>query len=341
MSGSKTFTIHDIARLAEVSPTTVSFVINDKDGISEETRKRVLDVIAKTGFIPNAHTRRLNLGKSFNVTVVMQSQTSSLQDIYFLDIIFGILSESKTLGYSVLFATLDNDTDRELLLHTINDKSTDGLIFLMDIDPVTLSFISESGIPHIVVDSHLTDDGVYPQVRVDYKEISFMATEYLIKAGHKKIAFISMKKSPNYYTSTFEGYKDALIQYGLPLAPAWIRSDAYDEDSAYSCMQSILESGSELPTAVFCAGDLYAIGAMKCAKDHGFVLPDDISFISIDDIIVSSYIDPPLTTVSLNEKEMGRITMRMMYDILNNDLETPIINLNGRIVERDSVKRLD
>jgi LacI family transcriptional regulator len=94
-----------------------------------------------------------------------------------------------------------------------------------------------------------------------------------------------------------------------------------------------------MPTAVFCAGDLYAIGAMRCVKDNGLSIPDDISFIGIDDIIVSTYVDPPLTTVSLDELEMGKITMRMMYDILNDSLETPVYILNGRIVERSSVKR--
>ena len=342
MTETKTLTIHDIARIADVSPTTVSFVMNDKNGISDETRKRVLDVIEKTGFTPNAHTRRLNLGKSFNVSVVMQSQASGLMDLYYLDIIFGILQESKTLGYSVLFATLDNEEDQTILLRTINDKSTDGLIFFMDLDPHTLWFVKESRIPFMVVDSHLTDDDIYPQLRVDYKKISYMATDYLIKSGHERIAFISRKQSPNYYTITFEGYKNALVQSGLHLEPSWIQPDAFDEESAYKCMNNILSSNSDRPTAVFCAGDIYAIGAMKCAKEHGLSIPDDISFIGIDDIIVSSYIEPALTTVSVNEKEMGQKTMRMMFDILNNNIQTPatnsIENMNGVIIERGSVR---
>ena len=341
MPEKKNLTISDIAKIADVSPTAVSFVLNNKSGISDETRKRVNDVIAKTGFTPNVHTRRLNLGKSFNVTVVMQSQVSSLHDVYFFDIIYGILAEAKALGYSVLFTTLDNDADRELLLRTINEKSTDGLIFLMDLDPVTLSFVKEADIPHIIVDSHLTDDDIYPQVRVDYKEASFMATEYLIKAGHRKIAFIGMKKSPNYYTSTFEGYKDALKQYGLSLKSSWIKSDAIDEHSAYKCMHSILDRCSELPTAVFCVSDIFAIGAIKCIKEYGLTVPDDISIIGVDNIIVSSYIEPPLTTVNINEKEMGHTTMRMMYDFVNDKNATSIEYIQGSLIERGSVKRID
>ena len=333
----KKLTIHDIAKLADVSPTTVSFVLNGRNGVSEETRVHVQDIIERTGFTPNVHTRRLNLKKSFNISVVMQDQISSLHDMYFLEIIFGILSESKLLGYNVLFATLGSGTDQELLLRTINDKSTDGLIFLMDLDPDTLSLVKESAVPHLVVDSHLTDDEIYPQVKVDYREASFTATEYLIKAGHKKIAFISMGQSPDYYMSTFEGYKTALLRYGLPLDPSWIQSEAGDENSAYDCMRNILESGVA-PTAVFCAGDIFAIGAMKCVKDRGLAIPDDISFIGIDNLIISPYIQPPLTTVSINERRMGQAAMRIIYNILNGNPEATVEYIKVSVVERESVK---
>jgi len=341
MAEKKNLTIRDIARLAGVSPTTVSFVLNEKKGISEETRSRVRNIIAQTGFTPNEHTRRLNLRKSFNISVVMNEQTSSLHNMYYLDIIFGILTESKKLGYNVSFATLENLSDSELLLRAINNKSTDGLIFLMDINADTLSIVKESGIPHLVLDSHLIDDEIYPQVKVDYSKASFVATEYLIKAGHKKIAFIGTQQSPDYYTSTFEGFKNALKLYELPIEPSWIQSDAKDENSAYDCMKNILESNAVLPTAVFCAGDIFAVGAIKYAKEQGLKIPEDISFIGIDDILLSSYIDPPLTTVSINERQMGQAAMRMMYDILNDDLITPIINLTGNIVERSSVYKLN
>ncbi|MCL1897067.1 MAG: LacI family transcriptional regulator [Clostridiales bacterium] len=340
MTEKKTLTIHDIARLADVSPTTVSFVLNERKGISDETRSRVQGIIEQTGFTPNIHTRRLNLKKSFNVSVVMQEQASSLHNMYFLEIIFGILSEGNKLGYNILFATLANESDRELLLGTINNKSTDGLIFLEDMDPDTLSIVKESGIPHLVVDSHLRDKGVYPQVQFDYFEASFAATEYLIKAGHEQIAFISMKQSPDYYTSTFEGYKTALLRYGLHLEPTWVQSDASDETSAAGCMRNILESDSARPTAVFCAGDIYAVGAMKCAKEYGLSVPGDISFIGIDDLILSPYIDPPLTTMSVNERLMGQTAMQMMYDILNGMPGAPATTITGTIIERASVKRL-
>ena len=332
-------TISDIAEMAQVSKTTVSFVINGRDGISEETRNRVLSVIKQTNYTPNVHTRRLTLKKSFTIYVVMQQQTTGLQNLFYMEITFGILRKSKEFGYSIVFASVLDERDEEILAEYIRNKDTDGIIFLQDAEPRILSIVEAAEIPCLVADSHMPDSVSYTQIKVDYFSAAYMATRHLVEKGHEKIAFIGMGSKPDYYVNTFGGYKKALEEANLIFLPDWIQADAGDEQSAYGCMESILRS-TDVPTAVFCAGDIFAIGAMKCVKENGLSVPGDISFVGLDDIAVSSYVDPPLTTMSINEDSMGEMAMQVIYDMINKKRHKKVNHTPCQIVERASVRDL-
>lgn len=335
----KKVTIKDIARLANVSTTAVSFVLNNHGGVSDETRQRILDVIEQTNFSPNVHTRRLNLNRSFNILLVMHRELSNLQMLFYMEIILGILDESKDLGYNVGFHSIVSKEDEELLLTKIRNKDTDGIIFIGDAEPRIVSSVEDMGTPFLVVDSHAPDTVDFPQVKTDYFQAATMAVNYLLEQGHEKIAFISMGSRPDYYFNTFEGYRDALAKANLSFEPNWIQSDATDDETAYECMGRILDS-AKLPTAVFCAGDIFAIGAMKCVKERGLNIPEDISFIGLDNLIVSQYVDPPLTTVFVVERFMGQRAMRIMYDMIS-EKEWPKTTIASiGVVERESVKKM-
>ncbi len=330
-------TIRDIARLANVSTTAVSFVLNNKEGVSEETRLRILAVIEQTNFIPNVHTRRLNLKKSFNIHIVMKQHQSNLLNLFAMEIMFGILSESKKLGYNTVITGINDAQDEELLLDYIRNKDTDGLIFIQDADPRILSAVDMLDVPFLVVDSHAPDSVPYVQIKTDYCSAAKNATNYLLEKGHTRIAFIGTDHSPEYYVNTFRGYKNAIEEAGLSFPSGWIQSSACDEETAYRCTENILHSG-DLPTAIFCTGDIFALSAIKCIKDHKLSVPGDISLIGLDDMVISQYTDPPLTTVSVYEGLMGEKAMQIIYRMINGEEYEKVTLTRSQIIERATVK---
>ena len=334
----KNLTIKDIARIAGVSPTAVSFVLNNKEGVSDETRDRIKAIIEQTGFTPNVHTRRLNLRKSFNINLAIKQNVSPISNMFYVEILLGILGESKNYPYNIVLSDM-SDADREKrLIENIHNSDTDGIIFLQDPSPHLITEVSETGIPFLVVDTQQSQPS-FPAVRVDYVNAARVSVEYLISKGHKSIAFIGMEANPGFYLNTFSGYKQAMEAADLPVMPSWIQPDAYDEASCFVCMERIF-SAREIPTAVFCCSDVFAYGAMLYAKEKGYDVPDDISFIGIDDVQLSKYMQPALTTLSIDGVFMGKSAMRLIDKIINGEEYDSIVLSSSTIIERASVKDL-
>lgn len=334
-------TIKDIAKLANVSVSTVSLVLNDRPGPKKETRDRVRAIIAETGFTPNAHTQRLSLKRSFTVHVVMRQYAYNLFNFFALELLLGILQESRELGYDVIFTTVDfaapSKKERlEYVLDTIRAKTADGIIFIQISDPALLTELKKENIPYLCVDSHVKRDGSVPLLEVDYFDAAYRATEYLISKGHTKIGFIGSDAAPEYYISTLNGYMGALRDAGLPCRPDWIRKSDDEEHYDPACMENIL-SCKQRPTAIFCAGDIFAIGAVKQATKAGLRVPEDISFMSVDDLIVSEHIAPPLSTMSIDKSEMGVLAMKLIYDQINGEPYEKVNLVKTHLVQRHSV----
>ncbi|MEA4965158.1 MAG: LacI family DNA-binding transcriptional regulator [Oscillospiraceae bacterium] len=334
----KNLTIRDIASMAGVSPAAVSFVLNNKGGVSEKTKERILQIIAQTGFTPNVHTRRLNLRKSFNINLAIKQNVSTLTNLFYMEILLGILSESRNYDYNIVLSDI-SDLEREKhLLRNIKNSDTDGIIFIQDPSQYIITEVEEADLPHIIVDTQ-NPNHQHTVIRLDYEEAARTSVEYLISKGHKSIAFIGMEKNPGFYVNTFNGYRAAIEAASLAIMPNWIQSTAYDESSSYACMDRILSAGT-VPTAVFCASDIFAYSSMQCAKDKGYGVPEDISFLGMDDIHTSKYMQPPLSTLHIDEEYMGKSAMRLIDKMINGEKCESIILSSTTIIERKSVRDL-
>ena len=331
-------TIKEIAKMAGVSPAAVSFVLNGKKGVSEKTRARVNEVIARTNYRPCLNSRRLFFKKSFTITLAIRKTSSPFEDLFYFEIAKGLLERSKAFGYNIGFAEISCEKNVVLLPDVIRNKDTDGIVFLQDTEKAILNEIDKLGIPYVVVDTHTPDAGI-TAIYADYELSAFAATRYLLERGHEAIAFIGSSFLPDFYLQSFAGFKKALDQSSLSIPAAWIQIDAADEDSAYRCMDKILSS-AQIPSAVFCAGDIFAISAMACAKDRGYKVPEDISFIAIDDILLSRYCEPKLTTVRIDKMEMGRLAMKSILAKIDGKPAPSVAVESDHIVERNSVCRL-
>ena len=334
----KKLTIKEIAKLAGVSATAVSFAINKKDGISEETRKKVLGVIKRTNFIPSLNSRRLFFKKSYNISLAIKQSSSPFSDLFYFEITKGVLGKSKEYGYNIVFTDILLEDGIVQVPEIVKQNDTDGIIFFQDTEQSILNEIERLEIPYIIVDAH-TSNSNFTYVNADSELSSYTATKYLIGQGHKGIAFIGSSYIPDYYLQAFSGYKNAVQEINMSIPPSWIQINAIDEFSAYRCMENILKS-TPIPSAVFCAGDIFAIGAIRCAKDLGFKIPHDISFIGVDDILLSRYIEPALTTIKIDKLQMGILAVELLVKKINSENVESIIVESDKIIERDSVRNM-
>lgn len=332
-------TISDIAKMAGVSTTAVSFVLNDRPGVSDATREKVKQIIQETGFTPNVHTRRLNLGKSFTIHVVLRQYGQNLYNQFALETLSGIFAQSKALGYSIMFTFVDDQMDCDQIIDSVRNKDCDGVILYQVVDHNLISLLQQEDIPFVCVDSHLPIDGKLPLVEVDYYDAAYQATRYLYDCGHRDIGFIGPEIPAEYYLTTFNGYTAALKDCGLVCNPAWLVQLGYGEDSAAKAVDKLLQAGT-LPTAIFCAGDSHAIDTIHCAKKKGIRIPEDISIIGLDDLFISQYIDPPLSTMTFDKELVGERAMRLLYRIMTKQEYEPVRIIKTEPVERSSVKKI-
>jgi len=333
----KRLTIDDIAKLAGVSPTAVSFVINGKDGIGAATREKVNAVIEATGFRPNVTSRKLSFRKSFNIALIYPSSASPFSDLYYYEIARGLTEKFSEHEYNVVFASLNvTNSSHTELPKILKNRDADGAVLLQDMDLSILSDIDNLEIPYVLIDIH-TNDFLHTHVSVDSEKSIYEAVKYLIKNGHKKIAFLGSDWLPSYYLQCLNGYQKALGEYNLPIHPSWIQKHANNQKGTEDCINTILEC-RERPTAICCMGDIYAIDAISIVKAMGLSVPKDMSFISIDDIILSRYIDPPLTTISYDKQLMGQIAAELLLGKIAGNFVESVIVESDTIIERMSVK---
>lgn len=333
------FTIRDIARIAGVSTTAVSFVLNDKPGVSEATRQRVQEVIQRTGFTPNAHTRRLNLRRSFSFHVVLFWHRHDLFNQFALEIMHGIFHSCKELGYDVTITFVDETMDCTALMESVRSKTCDGVILSQIEDPLFIARLQQEDIPFVCVDSHVKDDPNIPRVEVDYYTSSYEAAKYLCRCGHKEIGFLAPATPLELRGSAFGGYTTALREEGLVCNPAWIASIDFSAQAAGKYFEWLLET-SGLPSAFLCSGDAFAIEFIQTAQKHGIRIPEDLSIISIDDLLVSRYISPPLSTMTFDKELLGSRAVEVLYAILSGSEYEKVTLVPTTLFERDSVKTI-
>ena len=332
-------TIKDIARMAGVSTTAVSFVLNNRPGVSDATRQKVQEIIRQTDFIPNVHTRRLNLGKSFTIHVVLKQYAYGLYNQFALETLSGVFKEGKSLGYSIIFTLVDEHMECEQIIESVRSKDCDGIILNQIDDPVLLSQLQREKIPFVCVDAHLPADSQLPMVEVDYYDAAYQATRYLHQRGHRDIGFIGPQTPVEHCANTFRGFIEYLKEAGLTPNSDWVAKIPFSEGATEAAVDAMLER-EQLPTALLCSCDAVAIDVIRQAKARGIRIPEDISVIGIDDLLVSRYLDPPLSTMTFDKELLGAKAMELLYQIIQGAEHENRNAIYTTPVERDSVKTI-
>lgn len=325
-------TIKDIAKMAGVSPTAVSFAINGKGSISEETRQKVNEVIRQTGFRPSINSRRLSARKSFNICVAFDMGASLFSDMFYLGVTKGVQQEAGRLGYNIVLTDFSSGMPDIIL-----DRDTDGVIFFQDLEKPTFDVVKELSVPFVVADSHVSR-APYATVGVDNQRASFVAVRHLLDMGHRDIAIIGPGVFTNLFETAHRGYTEALLECGIMPDRDYIVASEETTTGAGDAMERLLKL-SRRPTAVYCPGDRLAVGAMLRAQEHGVRVPEDISFVSLDDTMLCRYVRPMLSAVHIDMEAMGVAAMQLLGKRMDGHPAENLLLTMDALIERGSVSR--
>jgi LacI family transcriptional regulator len=317
----------DVAKLANVSQTTVSLVLNDAEtaSIPEETRLKVLEAIQTLGYIPNSAARTLRTNRTFTLACIIPDITNPFYPAF----VSGLQAEAEQNGYEVIIYNTHGSAEKEAkYLRFIQEGRVDGVIGVFFFTQARdLLPLFEQNIPVVRLEVRRHNSGSWPldNIFVDNVKAAFTATEYLLSKGHRQIAMITGQDGPR--SARKEGYLQALETAPNPCKP-WIQ-DVYvfGEEGGYAGMQAILQKG-ELPSAVFAGNDLMAIGAMNAIRESGLKIPDGIAVMGFDDIAAARMVSPALTTIRQCQDEIGKRAAALLIARLNQDAP-----LHGRVIE--------
>ncbi|MCL4385790.1 MAG: LacI family transcriptional regulator [Cyanobacteria bacterium] len=317
--------LKDVAEKAKVSLATASLALNDSTLVGEKTKQKVKEWAKKLEYYPNIYAQKLARQKSYNISIMINSDYFFYSSkLYYLRIISGIIREAEKTEYTISFVLFsENEKDKNIIqINKLNTTNVDGILVLDIISRDTLDLLRNcKNIPIVLIDNHKGYDDMFGVDNDDFGG-AYKAVEYFIKNGHTKIGYIG---TPDLHPLGFQGwsgFKKALSDYNLKEECIYKKCN-FDIKSGKKAMSFILNNynKSNLPTAFFCLDDYIAIGAIEELKIKGFRVPEDISIIGMDDMELSSEIEPPLSTIRIRMEDMGVIGVKKLISIINKNYD--------------------
>ncbi|MFC7395041.1 LacI family DNA-binding transcriptional regulator [Scopulibacillus cellulosilyticus] len=304
-------TIKDIAKLANVSHTTVSRALNDSPLIKPGTKRKILEIASQLNYTPNFNAKSLVMKKSYTIGLFFTSITNGTSPSFFTDTVKGVNSVINE-DYNLFVRGIDDYQNYS----SINNKRFDGIILMSqsEVDNSFIYHVINQKIPIVVLNRELNDQSVMNILSND-REGSYHAVKHLIKNGHRKIAIIEGIKGFKSTIERREGYLKALIDHNIPVQKEYIASGNYDMQSGHNAMEKLL-SLKNPPTAVFCSNDDMAIGALNTVFAKGLSVPNDISVIGFDDITSAQYTNPSLTTVKRPIEKISQLGAQTILEMV-------------------------
>jgi LacI family transcriptional regulator len=329
-------TIYDVAREANVSMATVSRVVNGNPNVKPVTRKKVLEVIERLGYRPNAVARGLASKKTTTVGVIIPD----ISNIFFAELARGIEDIATMYKYNIILSNSDQNKDKELhLLNTMLGKQVDGIVFMGgNITAEHVNEFEKSPVP-IVLAGSIEETEQIPSVNIDYEEAVFDSVKEFIDKGHKQIAFVvGPLHEPKNTERKLKGYQRALQEAGLPYNEELVVEGDYSYDSGLEAFEKLLEA-TERPTAILVGSDEMALGVTHGAQDKGYKIPDDFEVVTSDNTRLSLMVRPQLTTIVQPLYDIGAVAMRLLTKLMNKEeVSEQTVVLPHRIEHRQSTK---
>lgn len=324
-------TIKDVAKEAGVSIATVSRVVNNKNRVSDSARNRVMKAIEKLGYTPDPIARTMIKKQTKSVGLLVPT----LQNEYWAHLAEVIQNKLWEAGYTLMLCTARHKSirEQEQYLSSFIERKMDGIIVgaldIPDNESMGLSQVIKRGIPVVAFEKKIP--GIH---RVAGDDISgaFKAVEHLIKLGHRDVAYLG----PCDMGGRETGYRNAHLKNGIAINESLLADTSFDVTSGYSSIISLLKSGNKF-SAVFCANDLIAFGAIRALLDLGKSVPDDVAVVGYDDISKAEFFNPKLTTVAQPIEKIGEAIVELLMETIEKGNVSPKnIIFDSELVIRES-----
>ena len=349
-------TIDDVARLAGVSTMTVSRVVNGSSAVSDKTRQKVLEATETLGYQPNLLARSLVTNQTHTIGVLLTHIENPLSSIF----LSAILQDAEKHGYDIIMSAA-TDLDSTLKsINTLYNKCVDGMIILSvefrdSKDDNTTIFhtveqmqafdhefekiaAKQKPIPVITLGDHHMDY-VSGLVNIDYRLGGQMAVEYLHTYNHEEIGYIShVVTDTGIWGERYQGFLDGMRACGKTVREEWIVKCVDTVEGGFHAMKEFIHSAGKLPSAISCANDMIAVGAINAAITEGLRVPEDISIIGHDGSYVGEITEPGLTTVSIRPYAVGRACFSVLHDCLTDTGTARKAVITPEVLKRGSVK---
>lgn len=335
----KSLTIHDIAKMADVSSATVSRVLsNSSYPVSPELRTKILRIAKENHYVPNMLGKQLKTKTSMTIGVIIPSITNQ----FYSSIILGVEEIARNNDYQVLLCNSFQDASLEdKYIQAMFEKQVRGLVISsISSDKKQLKHFIDMGLNVVALDQK-TDMADVCEVDFDYRKGGYMAARHLIDKGHRRIAYVTAPLDRPSRIGICDGYLSAMKEAGLaPLVQEGggePYSGTYEFENGKELTRKLLRREGEKPTAVFACNDMTAFGVVSELSAHGLNVPDDMSVMGFDGIEFGQMLTPPLTTILQPTYEMGRLACGMLLDMLQGTKPAAGVMLQPKLLERGSV----
>lgn len=312
----KRSTIRDVAERAQVSTATVSFVLNNNpnEAISDKVKKRVLEAAAALSYHPSATAAGLKRKHTHNVGLIFYKEDDAIANQFYSYVVQGAVKEAVERDYNLLFSFMGSAyTGFNDLPKVIRERNVEGVLFIRQTLPKMIKDLQAFGLPIVAIDNTPRIKGI-DSLQIDNRLGAGLAAAHLVELGHRRLAFLGPVEAPPSVEERAEGFTERATSFGAP-KPQLISAAEFNFDAAYAAtLKALKTKGKALPTAIFCANDLMAAGALRAAREADLQVPRDLSVIGFDDIAMSRYTDPPLTTIGVVKEHLGRRAMGLLIE---------------------------
>ncbi|MFD2176827.1 HTH-type transcriptional repressor PurR [Veronia pacifica] len=333
-------TIKDVARMAGVSTTTVSHVINKTRFVAESTTKKVWNAVDELNYAPSAVARSLKCNTTRTIGMLVTKSTNP----FFAEVVHGVEEYCYNEGYTLILCNTEgNLTKQRDYLRMLAEKRVDGLLVMCsDLTDELMGLLEKKKpLPMVVMDWGTEHVSEADCIQDNAEMGGYLATKHLVENGHKHIGCISGQMDKLTCSERLNGFRKALEEADIEVNPEWLVEADFECDAAVDAAKQIL-SLSERPTALFCFNDIMALATISTLQEAGVRVPEDISVIGYDNIDLAGFFSPPLTTVHQPKKRLGKTAIKLLLNrIADKENEQQIFEMHPELVVRQSVRDLN
>ena len=332
-------TIKDVARMAGVSTTTVSHVINKTRFVAEATQKKVLAAVDELNYAPSAVARSLKCNTTRTIGMLVTKSTNP----FFAEVVHGVEEFCYGAGYTLILCNTEGNLSKQRdYLRMLAEKRVDGLLVMCsDLDEQLLGLLErQKETPMVIMD--WGPESPHTDKIQDNAELGgYVATKFFIEHGHKAIGCLTGHSEKTACRERLKGFRKAMSEAGLEVKEDWILEGDFECESAVDAAKQII-SMAERPSAIFCFNDIMAMAMISTFQQAGIRVPEDISIIGYDNIDLAPYFSPPLTTIHQPKRRLGKSAVEILMDRVKDKEHAPqVFEMVPELVIRNSVKKMN